>query len=72
MVIEDITQGVQTRSKLNYMTQITFISLIKPKNIKEACADNFWTIAIQEELNQFVRNDVWDLVQRPTDHLVLI
>ena len=40
------------------MTQIAFISLIKPKNIKEACADDFWTIVMQEELNQFVRNNV--------------
>ena len=38
LVIGDITKGVQTRSKLNYMTQIAFISLIEPKNIKEACA----------------------------------
>ena len=48
LVIGDINQGVQTRSKLNYMTQIAFISLIEPKNIKEACADDFWTIAMQE------------------------
>ena len=53
------------------MTQIAFISLIEPKNIKEAYADDFWTIAMQEELNQFIRNDVWDLVQRPTDHPVI-
>ena len=26
---------------------------------------------MQKELNQFVRNDVWDLVQRPTDHPVI-
>ena len=53
------------------MTQIAFISLIEPKNINEACADDFWTIAMQEELNQFVRNDVWDLVQHPTEHPVI-
>ena len=52
------------------MTEIALISLIEPKNIKEACADDFRTIAMQEELNQFVRNDVWNLV-RPTDHLVI-
>ena len=41
LVIGDIAQGVQTREKLNYMTHIAFISLIEPKNIKEACADDF-------------------------------
>ncbi|KAL5550207.1 hypothetical protein UlMin_000383 [Ulmus minor] len=40
---------------------------IEPKNIKEALIDDFWISAMQDELNQFVRNDVWELVPRP-DH----
>ena len=53
------------------MRHIAFISLIEPKNIKKACADDLLIIAMQEEVNQFFRNDVWDLVQRPTDHPVI-
>ena len=41
--------------------------LTEPKNIKEALSDEHWTIAMQEELNQFERNRVWDLVERPKD-----
>ncbi|XP_073025216.1 uncharacterized protein [Primulina eburnea] len=42
-----------------------FVSLIEPKNINEALKDEFWVDAMHEELEQFVRNDVWDLVPRP-------
>ncbi|XP_075515526.1 uncharacterized protein LOC142550172 [Primulina tabacum] len=42
-----------------------FVSLIEPKNINEALKDEFWIDAMHEELEQFVRNDVWDLVPRP-------
>ena len=30
-----------------------------------------WIIAMQDELNQFERNEVWKLVPRPNDHLVI-
>ncbi|KAK2398040.1 putative mitochondrial protein [Trifolium repens] len=42
------------------------ISMIEPKNIDEALSDDGWIVAMQDELNQFQRNDVWDLVPRPT------
>nr|GEZ13425.1 DUF4219 domain-containing protein/UBN2 domain-containing protein [Tanacetum cinerariifolium] len=35
-----------------------FVSSIEHKNIKEAIKDESWTMAMQEELDQFVRNDV--------------
>ena len=53
------------------MTHVTFISLIEPRNVKEACVDDFLIIVMQEELNQFVRNNVWDLIPRPLDHPVI-
>ena len=40
------------------MGHIAFVSNIEPKNSKEAATDDYWIIAIQEELNQFERNDV--------------
>ena len=53
------------------MGHVAFLSHIKPKNIKEASTDENWLIAMQEELNQFERNDVWDLVPRPSDQSVI-
>ncbi|GJW96679.1 retrovirus-related pol polyprotein from transposon TNT 1-94 [Tanacetum coccineum] len=41
------------------------VSRTKPKNIKEAMADSAWIEAMQEELHQFDRLDVWELVDRP-------
>ncbi|KAK2450481.1 putative mitochondrial protein [Trifolium repens] len=41
------------------------ISMIEPKNVDEALTDDGWIVAMQDELNQFQRNDVWDLVPRP-------
>ncbi|GKD76349.1 retrovirus-related pol polyprotein from transposon TNT 1-94 [Tanacetum coccineum] len=41
------------------------MSRTEPKNIKEAMVDSAWIEAIQEELHQFDRLDVWELVDRP-------
>nr|GFC14096.1 hypothetical protein [Tanacetum cinerariifolium] len=35
------------------------------KNIKEAMADSAWIESMQEELHQFNRLDIWELVDRP-------
>nr|GEW47885.1 Gag-Pol polyprotein [Tanacetum cinerariifolium] len=37
----------------------------KPKNIKEAMSDHTWIKSMQNELHQFKRLDVWELVPRP-------
>ncbi|GKA26408.1 retrovirus-related pol polyprotein from transposon TNT 1-94 [Tanacetum coccineum] len=41
------------------------ISNLEPKNVNEALGDESWIVAMQEELNQFVSNDVWELVPQP-------
>nr|GEW02532.1 copia protein [Tanacetum cinerariifolium] len=38
---------------------------IEPKNIKEAMVDHSWIESMQDELNQFERLQVWELVPRP-------
>ncbi|XP_069152019.1 uncharacterized mitochondrial protein AtMg00820-like [Solanum lycopersicum] len=45
----------------------TYLSQIFPKNIKEALGYPDWIIAMQEELSQFERSKVWNLVPRPHD-----
>ena len=37
----------------------------EPKKIEEALKDADWVTAMQEELNEFERNEVWKLVPRP-------
>nr|GEV57401.1 hypothetical protein [Tanacetum cinerariifolium] len=41
------------------------LSTAEPKNIKEAMADSAWIEAMQEELHQFDRLQVWELVDKP-------
>ncbi|GJZ04412.1 retrovirus-related pol polyprotein from transposon TNT 1-94 [Tanacetum coccineum] len=45
--------------------------VIEPKNINEALGDESWVVAMQEELNQFVANDVWDLVPLPKNQSII-
>ncbi|KAI3810682.1 hypothetical protein L1987_20304 [Smallanthus sonchifolius] len=42
-----------------------FVSQLEPKNVKEALTDNCWIEAMQDELSQFQKLHVWDLVDLP-------
>ncbi|GKB14959.1 retrovirus-related pol polyprotein from transposon TNT 1-94 [Tanacetum coccineum] len=46
------------------MSQLT-VKYAEPKTIKEAMADSAWIEAMQEELHQFDRLQVWELVDKP-------
>nr|GEW56522.1 putative RNA-directed DNA polymerase [Tanacetum cinerariifolium] len=41
------------------------VSTAEPKNIKEAVVNSAWIEAMQEELHQFDRLQVWELVDKP-------
>jgi len=72
LVIGDVSKGIVTRSNaLVICDSYAFISQLEPKKIEDACDDEFWLIAMHEELNQFIRNDVWELVPRPKDQTVI-
>jgi hypothetical protein len=43
----------------------------EPKDIDKALRDLDWVNAMHEELNNFKRNEVWELVERPKDHNVI-
>ncbi|KAF7112590.1 hypothetical protein RHSIM_RhsimUnG0213400 [Rhododendron simsii] len=45
----------QIRNEINY---VCFTSTLEPKKVEEALGDDYWIGAMQEELQQFVRNDV--------------
>ncbi|GKA24961.1 retrovirus-related pol polyprotein from transposon TNT 1-94 [Tanacetum coccineum] len=46
-------------------------NVIEPKNINEALKDESWVVAMQEELNQFVANNVWKLVPNPKNMTII-
>ncbi|KAI4312619.1 hypothetical protein MLD38_037423 [Melastoma candidum] len=71
-VIGDVQKGIQTRRSVNlFCEHSAFLSQKEPTSIDEALADHNWIIAMQEELNQFERNKVGTLVQRPKDRSVV-
>ena len=71
-IIGEISKGVTTRSSLKHTCAYTsFVSQFEPSSIDDAIVDEHWTLAMQEELNQFKRNDVWELVPRPSNHTIV-
>nr|GFC49273.1 hypothetical protein [Tanacetum cinerariifolium] len=68
-VIGNPSQSVRTRRQLECDAEMCMFALTvsrtEPKNIKEAMADSAWIESMQEELHQFDRLDVWELVDRP-------
>ncbi|XP_017420327.1 uncharacterized mitochondrial protein AtMg00820-like [Vigna angularis] len=41
---------------------VAYVSQIEPKTVEDALSDENWLMAMQDELNQFKRNNVWELV----------
>ncbi|KAK0597388.1 hypothetical protein LWI29_024823 [Acer saccharum] len=65
-IIGEVNEGVRTRRQLaNLISYTCYTSQIEPKKVEEALNDEFWVLAMQEELSQFERNEVWTLVPRP-------
>nr|GEW29869.1 retrovirus-related Pol polyprotein from transposon TNT 1-94 [Tanacetum cinerariifolium] len=61
-VIGNLNQRTLRSQAQNQSNFFCFISTIEPKNVNEALTDDSWIVTMQEELNQFIVNDVWELV----------
>ncbi|GJS18679.1 retrovirus-related pol polyprotein from transposon TNT 1-94 [Tanacetum coccineum] len=66
--LNQITLRYQAQNQGNFFC---FISTIEPKNVNEALKDKSWIIAMQEELNKFIANDVWELVPHPKSTTII-
>ncbi|GKC08375.1 hypothetical protein Tco_0999985 [Tanacetum coccineum] len=64
-IIGNFNQRTLRSQAQNQSNFFCFISTIELKNVNEALKDESWIIAMQEELNQFIANDVWELVPYP-------
>ncbi|GJW83596.1 retrovirus-related pol polyprotein from transposon TNT 1-94 [Tanacetum coccineum] len=69
------SKPVQTRRQLATVPEMCMfaltVSTAEPKNIKVSMADSAWIEAMQEELHQFDRLQVWELVDKPFDKTVI-
>jgi hypothetical protein len=70
-ILGDIHKGVTNRSQVaHFYEHYSFVSSIEPYRVEDALRDPAWVLAMQEELNNFTRNEVWHLVPRPNQNVV--
>jgi len=58
-ILGEKNEGIKTRSSFRDGASFTFMSQVELKNIKETLVDEDWILAMEEELNQFIRNNIW-------------
>jgi len=70
-ILGSIRRGVTTRSRLaTFYEYYLFVSSLEPLKVVEVLGDPDWVMAMQEELNNFTRNEVWELVPRPKQNVI--
>ena len=56
---------------VNHVTYNCYLAQFEPKKVEETLRYENWVESMHQELYQFVRNDVWELVPRPKDTYVI-
>ncbi|KAA0049580.1 putative copia-type pol polyprotein [Cucumis melo var. makuwa] len=69
-IIGDVHSGIITRKKerrdyAKMVVNVCYKSTLEPTTVTAALTDKHWILAMQDELLQFERNRVWDLVPKP-------
>lgn len=50
---------------------MTFVFHIKPKNVNESLNDKLYSLTMQDELNKIEKNNVWEIVPKPSSNVVI-
>jgi hypothetical protein len=70
-ILGDIHKGVTTRSRVaHFCEHYSIVPSIEPYRVEDALRDPDWVVAMQEELNNFTRNEVCHLVPHPNQNVV--
>nr|GEV34608.1 retrovirus-related Pol polyprotein from transposon TNT 1-94 [Tanacetum cinerariifolium] len=69
--IVPVSTQLQLHEQALFCYYDAFLSFVEPKMYKDALTQSCWIEAMQEELNEFERLEVWELVPRP-DKLIVI
>jgi hypothetical protein len=65
-IFGDIKNEITIRSCVaNFYQHYSFVSSMQSFKVEDALCDPDWVVAMQEELNNLKRNQVWSLVERP-------
>ncbi|GJU95701.1 retrovirus-related pol polyprotein from transposon TNT 1-94 [Tanacetum coccineum] len=74
-IIGELARPVSIRLQLHEQALFcyydAFLTAVEPKTYKDALTQSCWIEAMQEELNEFERLGVWDLVPRPDKVMVI-
>ncbi|GKB88742.1 retrovirus-related pol polyprotein from transposon TNT 1-94, partial [Tanacetum coccineum] len=74
-IIGKLERPVSTRLQLHEQALFcyydAFLTAVEPKMYKDALTQACWIEAMQEELNEFKRLEVWELVPRPDKVMVI-
>ncbi|GJT56290.1 retrovirus-related pol polyprotein from transposon TNT 1-94 [Tanacetum coccineum] len=74
-IIGELDRPVSTRLQLHEQALFcyydAFLTAVEPKTYKDALTQACWIEAMQEELNEFERLEVWELVPRPDKVMVI-
>ncbi|GJR46855.1 retrovirus-related pol polyprotein from transposon TNT 1-94 [Tanacetum coccineum] len=74
-IIGELERPVSTRLQLHEQALFcyydAFLTSVEPKNYKDALTQACWIEAIKEELHQFDRLKVWELVPRPDKVMII-
>nr|GEV15472.1 retrovirus-related Pol polyprotein from transposon TNT 1-94 [Tanacetum cinerariifolium] len=74
-IIGQLSRPVSTRLQLHEQALFcyydAFLTSVEPKTYKDALTQSCWMEAMQEELNEFERLEVWELVPRPDKVMVI-
>ncbi|GJR78807.1 integrase, catalytic region, zinc finger, CCHC-type containing protein [Tanacetum coccineum] len=74
-IIGKLARPVSTRLQLHEQALFcyydAFLTAVEPKTYKDALTQACWIEAMQEELNEFERLEVWELVPRPDKVMVI-
>ncbi|XP_055960613.1 uncharacterized protein LOC126668274 [Mercurialis annua] len=71
LIIGDASRGVSTRSHFRTLGNLAFLSQFEPTKVSEALVDENWVISMQDELNEFKSNKVWELVPPPNGQTII-
>ncbi|GJV41354.1 retrovirus-related pol polyprotein from transposon TNT 1-94 [Tanacetum coccineum] len=69
--LENVIGNLNQRTLRSQAQNQSNISTIEPKNANEALTGDSWIVAMQEELNQFIANDIWELVPQPRNMTII-
>ncbi|GJU45536.1 retrovirus-related pol polyprotein from transposon TNT 1-94 [Tanacetum coccineum] len=74
-IIRELERPVSTRLQLHEQALFcyydTFLTSVEPKNYKDTLTQACWIEVMQEELNEFERLEVWELVPRPDNVMII-